>query len=75
MLLGLRQCGSASGMFADARIDCFYTTMRKRCASLVRRVRGSPNTLLKMIATRLDCCYLRHCCDRHLTVPMPERKL
>ncbi|CAH2104855.1 unnamed protein product [Euphydryas editha] len=75
ILLGLPRYCSASGMFADAGIDCFHTTMRKRCASLVRRVRSSPNTVLKMIATRFDCCYLRHCCDRHLTVSVPERKL
>nr|XP_053602892.1 uncharacterized protein LOC128670900 [Plodia interpunctella] len=52
---------SASGMFADARIDCFYASMRKRCASLVRRVRGSPNSILRMVASRLDCIYVNHC--------------
>ncbi|KAL0852550.1 hypothetical protein ABMA27_016969 [Loxostege sticticalis] len=40
MLLGLPRFCSASTMFAEARVDCFYTTMRKRAASLVRRVRG-----------------------------------
>ncbi|PZC79121.1 hypothetical protein B5X24_HaOG216810 [Helicoverpa armigera] len=34
MLLGLPRFCSASGMFADAHVDCFYATMRKRCASL-----------------------------------------
>nr|XP_034834958.1 uncharacterized protein LOC117991469 [Maniola hyperantus] len=74
MLMGLPRFCSASGMFADARIDCFYTTVRKRCASLVRRVRDSPNTILQMVAARLDCPYLRHCCERHVPVPMPERR-
>ncbi|XP_034824105.1 uncharacterized protein [Maniola hyperantus] len=74
MLMGLPRFCSASGMFADARIDCFYTNVRKRCASLVRRVRDSPNTILQMIAARLDCPYLRHCCERHVPVPMPERR-
>lgn len=75
ILLGLPRYCSASGMFADARINCFHTTMRKRCASLVRRIRGSPNTLLKMIAARFDCCYIQHCLDRHAAIPMPEKKL
>lgn len=67
-LLGLPRYCSASGMFAEARVDCFYATMRKRSASLVRRVRGSANTVLNMIAGRVDCLYVRHCCDRHCHV-------
>ncbi|XP_073962678.1 uncharacterized protein [Choristoneura fumiferana] len=55
VLLGLPRFCSASGMFAEARVDCFYSTMRKRCASLVRRVRGSANSVLNMIASRWDC--------------------
>ncbi|XP_041989040.1 uncharacterized protein LOC121740419 [Aricia agestis] len=50
MLLGLPRYCSASRMFAEARVDCFYATMRKRCASLVR-VRGSTNSILAMIAS------------------------
>lgn len=61
VLMGLRRFCSASGMFAEHRVDCFYTTMRKRCASLVRRVRGSANSILSMIASRLDCSYINHC--------------
>jgi hypothetical protein len=61
LLRSSRYC-SASGIFADARIDCFNATMRKRCASLVRRVRGSSNGILNMIASRLDCPYVTHCC-------------
>ncbi|XP_053614048.1 uncharacterized protein LOC128677324 [Plodia interpunctella] len=63
MLLGLPRFCSASGMFADARVDCVYTTMRKRCASLVRRVRESNNSILRMIAGRLDSRYINHCCN------------
>jgi exonuclease III len=62
VLMGLPKFCSASGMFAEARVDCFYASMRKRCASLVRRVRGSPNSILKMVASRLDCIYVNHCC-------------
>jgi hypothetical protein len=62
VLLGLPRYCSASGMFAEARVDCFYTIMRKRCASLVRRVRGSGNSILNMIAGRLDCLYVNHSC-------------
>ncbi|XP_028042702.1 uncharacterized protein LOC114252428, partial [Bombyx mandarina] len=39
VLLGLPRFCSASGMFAEARVDCFFTTMRKRCTSLIGRVR------------------------------------
>lgn len=60
-----RYC-SASGMFAWAHIDCFHATMRRRCASLIHRVRSSPNAVLAMIASRLDCPFIRHCCDRHV---------
>jgi hypothetical protein len=67
-VLGLPRFCSASGMFTSARTDCFYATWRKRCASLVSRVRASPNTILAMIANRLDCPYVRHCCDRHVTI-------
>ncbi|KAG7305839.1 hypothetical protein JYU34_008378 [Plutella xylostella] len=73
-MLGLPRFCSASGMFAAARTDCFHTTMRKRAASLVRRVRASSNIVLKMIGDRVDCPFLRHCCDRHVAVTMPLRK-
>ncbi|XP_023933975.1 uncharacterized protein LOC112042975 [Bicyclus anynana] len=63
VLMGLPRFCSASGMFADARVDCFYATMRKRCGSLVRRVRGGTNSILAMIASRLDCKYVNYCCS------------
>ncbi|XP_047543324.1 uncharacterized protein LOC125075658 [Vanessa atalanta] len=62
VLMGLPRFCSASGMFAEAHMDCFYSTMRKRCGALVRRVRGSTNSILKLIASRLDCTYVGHCC-------------
>jgi hypothetical protein len=61
VLLGLPRFCSASGMFAEARVDCFYTTMRKRCTSLGRRVRASSNSLLSVFAGRFDCQYVYHC--------------
>ncbi|KAJ8734141.1 hypothetical protein PYW07_014692 [Mythimna separata] len=67
-VMGLPRICSASGMFAEARTDCFHATMRKRAASLLRRVRGSPNAVLAMFATRMDCYILRHCSGRHLAV-------
>lgn len=66
ILLGLPRHCSASGMFAEARVDCFYTTMRKRCTSLVRRVRASNNSLLRVFSQRFDCQYLNHCCMLNL---------
>ena len=69
-VLGLPRYCSASGMFAAARADCFFATMRKRCAALASRVRASTNTVLTMIAERFDCPYMRHCCDLHIT-PVP----
>ncbi|XP_060809969.1 uncharacterized protein LOC132904057 [Amyelois transitella] len=62
VLMRLPRFCSASGMFAAARVDCFFANMRKRCASLVRRIRGSTNGILAMIAGRPDCDYINHCC-------------
>ncbi|KAI8432414.1 hypothetical protein MSG28_004810 [Choristoneura fumiferana] len=56
----------ASGMFAEARVADFPATMRARCAALMRRVRASTNVVLNMMADKVDCPYVRHCCDRHL---------
>lgn len=66
VLLGLPRFCSASGMFAEARVDCFHTIMRKRCTSLVRRVRGSRNSILRAFSDRFDCQYVNHCCMVHL---------
>ncbi|XP_028155963.1 uncharacterized protein LOC114349694 [Ostrinia furnacalis] len=50
MLFGLPRHCSASAMFAEAQTDCFYTIIRKRCASLWARVRGSSNSILRALA-------------------------
>ncbi|XP_063530708.1 uncharacterized protein LOC134741744 [Cydia strobilella] len=55
MLLRLPKHCSASGMFAEARVDYFFAIRRKRIASMLRRVRGSSNSLLRVLAKRLDC--------------------
>lgn len=54
VLMGLPRFCSASGMFADAEVDSFSAIMRKRCASLLRRVRDSPNTILRILGDRWD---------------------
>ncbi|XP_061729061.1 uncharacterized protein LOC133533986 [Cydia pomonella] len=60
MMFKLPSHCSASGMFAEAHTDDFYAIRRKRIASLLRRVRGSGNVILKMVAGRLDCPILGH---------------
>lgn len=54
VLMGLPRFCSASGMFAEARVDDFYAIIRNRTASQLRRLRGSTNSYLKLIAGRLD---------------------
>lgn len=61
MLLGLPRFCSASGMFAEARTDGFAACMRKKVASLLRRTRGSTNTILKTIADKWDGPLFRRC--------------
>lgn len=61
MLLGLPRFCSASGMFAEARTDGFAACMRKKAASLLSRVRGSTNSILRMIADRIDGPLYKHC--------------
>lgn len=54
VMLRLPPYCSASGMFADAQTDDYFAIMRKKVASLVHRVRGSTNSILKVFADRLD---------------------
>ncbi|CAK1604483.1 unnamed protein product [Parnassius mnemosyne] len=54
VLMGLPRFCSASAMFADAHVDGFAAIMRKRCASHLRRVRDSPNSILRALADRWD---------------------
>lgn len=55
MLLKLPKHCSASGMFAEAQADDFFAIRRKRIASMLKRMRGSSNSMLRVLAERLDC--------------------
>ena len=68
MLMGLPRFFSASGMFADAHVDAFTAIHRKRIASLMRRLRGSPNSILQLIAGRMeaDCAFMEHWTRMHV---------
>ncbi|KAL0810124.1 hypothetical protein ABMA28_010924 [Loxostege sticticalis] len=66
MLMGLPRFCSASAMFAEARIDSFAVIMRKRVASVWRRIRDSSNSLLAAIASRYCCPILRHWNSVHI---------
>lgn len=61
MLLGLPRFCSASGMFAEARTDGFAACRRKKIASLLTRVRGSPNSILGSISGKWDSPFIKHC--------------
>ncbi|XP_047040219.1 uncharacterized protein LOC124644750 [Helicoverpa zea] len=60
LLLGLPRYCSASGMFAEARVDDFYALMRKKAASLLSRSRSSANSILQVLADKHDAPVLRH---------------
>lgn len=55
VLLGLPRHCSASGMFAEARVDGFHAIIRKKVASMFHRLRSSPNSILNMIASQYCC--------------------
>ncbi|KAL0850890.1 hypothetical protein ABMA28_006799 [Loxostege sticticalis] len=65
MLFGLPRHCSASSMFAEAHIDCFYTIIRKWSASLWARVRGNSNGILSALADRWDSPLLRRWLQLH----------
>ncbi|KAL0832810.1 hypothetical protein ABMA28_000972 [Loxostege sticticalis] len=65
VLLGLPRYCSASGMFAEAHTDGFQAILRKRAASMLNRVRGSANDILRVVAGRVDCPFLQHCVRLH----------
>ncbi|XP_026333383.1 uncharacterized protein LOC113240326 [Hyposmocoma kahamanoa] len=67
MMVGLPRHCSASGMFADAHTDDFFALMRKKVASLIRRVRGSSNSLLQVVEGRLDGAVLGRFNELHAT--------
>lgn len=54
MMLGLPRFCSASGMFAEYQTDGFAAILRKKTASLIRRVRDSQNSILRTISDRLN---------------------
>ncbi|XP_026326114.1 uncharacterized protein LOC113240070 [Hyposmocoma kahamanoa] len=60
MLMGLPRACGASGMFAQARLDDFYAIMRKKTASMLCRLRASPNSILNIMAARYDSPCMRH---------------
>lgn len=66
-LLGLPWRCSASGMFAASNTDGFQAVIRKRVASLWGRVKGSTNTLLRVIAEKVDSPMLKHWTSLHVT--------
>ncbi|XP_045454531.1 uncharacterized protein LOC123663935 [Melitaea cinxia] len=54
-----RYC-SASEMFTTRRVESFNAIIRKRCASMLRRLRTSSNGILSTLADRWDSAILRH---------------
>lgn len=69
ILLGLPRYCSASAMFADAHTDDFYAIIRKRSASLLRRVRGSTNGVLNVLSERWDSPMLWRWMQLHASGP------
>ncbi|XP_022818122.1 uncharacterized protein LOC111350703 [Spodoptera litura] len=69
ILLGLPRFCSASAMFAEAQTDDFFAIIRKRCASLLRRVRGSPNGILSTLSQRWDSPMLMRWMRLHASGP------
>ncbi|XP_063381246.1 uncharacterized protein LOC134667759 [Cydia fagiglandana] len=66
MLLGLPRFCSASGMFAEAHTDSFGAIIRNRTASLMRRVRDSSNSLLRLVLESPACAFWKHWDDVHM---------
>ncbi|XP_047984805.1 uncharacterized protein LOC125225240 [Leguminivora glycinivorella] len=73
VLLRLPRHCSASGMFADAHVDGFHATLRKRCAATLRRVRDSRHSLLSVVAERWDSGLIKHWSSLHLSLVPKER--
>jgi hypothetical protein len=73
MLRGLPRYCSASGMFAEAHTDGFHAIMRKRVASLMRRVRGSTNGLLSAVAEAHDSPIFCHWTRSHSSLRSYEK--
>lgn len=71
VLFGLPHFCSASTMFAEAHTDCFYAIIRKRSASLLRRVRGTSNSILDALVNRWDSPLLMQWMSLHATGSRP----
>ena len=54
-------------MFAEARVDDFYAIMRKKSASLIRRIRGSGSGILRVIAERQESAVVGRLIRLHVT--------
>ncbi|XP_075987821.1 uncharacterized protein LOC142984239 [Anticarsia gemmatalis] len=65
VMLGLPRFCSASGMFAEAGVPDFNSLLRSRIASLMRRVRDSPNSLVAIVAGRMDSPIMWHWMTTH----------
>ena len=74
ILLSLPRFCSASGMFADARIDDFFAIMRKRSASIVHRLRHSDSSILNIIASKTEGHLMGHLCAVHVLLPSVPRR-
>ena len=64
--MGLSRYCSASAMFAEAQVDGYYAIIKKRAASLMRRVRDSHNGYLKVVADHLESPIWRHWIRLHI---------
>ncbi|XP_028176959.1 uncharacterized protein LOC114364837 [Ostrinia furnacalis] len=70
VLLGLPRFCSASTMFAEAHTDGFHAIIRKRSASLLERLRGSTNGILRALADRWDSPLLGRWLSLHVSSAM-----
>lgn len=51
ILIDLPHHCSATGIFMEGRVDGFHAVIRKRCASLLGRLRTSPNNILNVLVS------------------------
>ncbi|XP_060802152.1 uncharacterized protein LOC132902149 [Amyelois transitella] len=65
VLMRLPRYCSASTMFAVSNIPSFAAIMRARCASIMRRLRGSRNSILGALSDRWDSPLLRRWVGLH----------
>lgn len=66
VLFGLPRYCSASAMFAELQIDGFQAIIRKRAASMLRRVRDTSNNILQTLAERWDSPILERWIHLHV---------